>query len=764
MTIKRLFIFNDQLLPQSTAFILVLFVTNLIAQSPADYVNPFIGTSNYGATNPGAIRPAGMASVVPFNVAFKKGEGNQFEKDSEWHSRPYVHENTFLTGFSHVNLSGVGCPDLGSILLMPTSGKLAFDPEVNGTTFSKQQAVPGHYACHLDKHNIEVAATATTRVGVSQFTFPAGQANILLNLGLGLTNETGAHLRVISDTEVEGYKIFGDFCYTPEAVRPVYFVVRVSKPTKDFGAWKKMPNYQGVEGEWSKYNDQYKPYPAYTNDLAGENLGAYFSYQSDGPQTIEVQVGISYTSVANARRNLEAEMAQKDFATIKKEAYEAWNERLSRIRVTDKDEKKKTLFYTALYHLLIHPSILQDVNGDYPAMRSSKILNAGKRNRYTVFSLWDTYRNVHPFLSLVYPDLQSDMLASMVGMFEESGWMPRWELMGLETHVMVGDPAAIVFADSYLRGIRDFDVEKAYEGARKNAIVKHGNFIRKDNYLYDSLGYIPQSFDDLYYGAVSASLEYNIADWNLGQLAKALGKEADYTYFNKRSKTYVNYFDAQTQMLRPRVAGGAFYDKFDPELGKNFEANVGFVEGNAWQYRFYVPHDTKGLIQLLGGEQNFLRALQACFDGDHYDAANEPDITYPYLFNFVKGEEWRTQKTVQSLVKKHYKNTPNGIPGNDDTGTLSCWLLYSMLGFYPHCPGDMNYALSTPMLEKVEIDLHPDYYAGKTLLIETKNAKEGQSLYMDIIKWKGKRHRSYFINHTDLIEGGVLQFRLKENH
>jgi len=263
----------------NTIVLLVLFSLGLIAQSPADYVNTFIGTSNYGATHPGSVRPNGMASVVPFNVAFKKDEGNKFEKDSEWHSRPYVYENEFLTGFSHVNLSGVGCPDLGSIILMPTSGNLTFDPESNGTSISEEKSVPGNYNCTLDAYDIKVDVTSTKRVGISRYKFPKGQANILLNLGLGLTNETGAHLRVVSDTEVEGYKIFGEFCYTSEAVRPVYFVIRTSKKTDDFGAWKKMPNYSGVEGDWSKFNNNFKPYHQYTNDLAGENIGAYFSYQ-----------------------------------------------------------------------------------------------------------------------------------------------------------------------------------------------------------------------------------------------------------------------------------------------------------------------------------------------------------------------------------------------------------------------------------------------------------------------------------------------------
>lgn len=731
------------------------------AQAPASFVNPFIGTSNFGATHPGPVRPAGMASVVPFNVAFRKGAENKFEKDSEWHSRPYVHDNNFLTGFSHVNLSGVGCPDLGSIIVMPTADSLFFDPEKNGSTISSQSAKPGSYTCTIDKHAIDVELTSTTRTGLSRYTFQKGQANILLDLGLGLTNETGAQLKIISPTEISGYKIFGDFCYTPSAVRPVYFYMKIDKTPDEYGAWKKMPNYTGVEGEWSAYNDKYKPYPSYQQDLAGENLGAYLSYHFDEKTSVEVAIGISYTSVENAKKNLETETLGKRFDQVKEDSYKAWNKKLSRIKIKDDNLENKTIFYTALYHLLLHPNILQDVNGDYPAMESSEILNTGGENRYTVFSLWDTYRNVHPFLSLVYPELQSVLCQNMVDMYSESGWLPKWELMGMETNVMVGDPATPVLADTYLRGVQDFDITKAYTAAKKTATQLEDNPIRKDIKDYDALGYIPQNFDDLYYGSVSASLEYNIADWNLAQLAHRLDKKQDYTFFLERSMSYKKYYDPSTQMLRPRVEGGAFYDKFDPELGKNFEANVGFVEGNAWQYRFFVPHDTKGLIQLLGGDKNFLTALQSCFDEGHYDAANEPDITYPFLFNFIKGEEWRTQKTVQELVQKHYKNAPDGLPGNDDTGTLSCWLLYSMIGLYPHCPGDMDYAISTPMFDEIEISLNQKYYKGKSIIIK-RDATIKDGIYLiDNIEWNKNKHNRFFIDHHKLTEGGTLHFSLK---
>ena len=739
----------------------LLLCLSATAQKLTEYVNPFIGTSNYGATHPGPVMPNGMVSVVPFNVAHKKGQGNVFEKDSEWHSRPYVFENSFLTGYSHVNLSGVGCPELGSVILMPTTGALEFDAEKYGSTYSNEEASPGYYSHRLYRYDTEVELTATLRTGLSRYHFPAGQANILLNLGLGLTNETGGALKIVSDTEIEGYKMIGTFCYNPEDVRPVYFAVKVSKGADKLGAWKKMPSYQGVEADWISYNDAYKPYPGYRQEMAGDDIGAYLSYDLDRPETIEVKVGISYVSTENAWLNLNLEQPGFDFDETRRSTEDAWNDLLKRIQVEGGSQEDKTIFYSALYHLLMHPNILQDINGDYPLMGRHGRGNTGGRNRYTVYSLWDTYRNVHPFLSLVYPELQEEMLQTMVEMYKESGWLPKWELLGMETAVMVGDPATPVIADSYLRGIRNFDVDAAYNAARKAAVTTEQNPLRPGIALYERLGWIPEFSKDSIWGTVSTSLEYNISDWNLSQLAKALGKEDDYRRFGERSLSYRNYFDDSTGMLRPRVPDGSWLEPFDPEAGKNFEPVIGFVEGNAWQYRFYVPHDIDGLIGLLGGEERFIEELQLCFDSDNYDMANEPDITYPYLFNYVQGEEWRTQKTVRELIGKYYANTPAGIPGNDDTGTLSAWLLFSMMGLYPDCPGNMFYTLTSPIFDRVVIYLNKDYYPGDFLAISTVN-NGPENFIIDRINWKGKRLKNYFVDHHQLVKGGELQFVLEK--
>ncbi|MFY0601991.1 MAG: GH92 family glycosyl hydrolase [Cyclobacteriaceae bacterium] len=746
--------------------LLVLFVllhTHASSQDPISLVNPFIGTSNYGATNPGAIAPAGMTSVCPFNVAFKKGKENKFEKDSEWHSRSYVHENGFLTGFSHVNLSGVGCPDLGSVILMPTVGELEFDAKKYGSTYKDEEASPGYYSTYLSKYNVKAEVTATERTGLSKYSFPEGKANILLNLGLGLTNEVGASLQITSPTEVVGQKMIGTFCYNSEDVRPVYFVIRFSKPATNYGAFKKMPKYEGVEGEWIGFNDTYKPYEKFQYEIAGDNIGAYFSFDSSEKQEIYAEVGISYVSIANARKNLQAESSAFDFEETRNKTEEKWNLLLSRIEIEGGSQDYQVMFYSALYHLLLHPNIFQDVNGDYPKMEHSGIGNTTE-NRYTVFSLWDTYRNVHPFLALVYPEIQEGMIRSMLGMYEENGWLPKWELLGMETDVMVGDPAIPTIVDSYLRGLKNFDVKLAYEAMRKSATQLDNNPLRPEIKLYDSLGYIPENPDNsIWGGTVSSNLEYNISDWNLAQMSKVLGKKKDYQYFLNRSLGYKNYFDKSTGMLRPRMMDGTWLEPFNPKAGANFEPVIGFVEGNAWQYRFYVPHDIHGLIKLLGGNQNFIDELQKCFDDENFDMANEPDITYPFLFNQVKGEEWRTQKTVHNLLDKYYKNTPDGIPGNDDTGTLSTWLLFSMLGIYPHCPGDMSYSIVSPSFDRIIIKLNQDYYKGERLEITTKGLSK-DNIYIDKLLLNGKEFDEFYIDHKVLTKGGKLDFYLGDSH
>ena len=546
------------------------------AQEPADYVNPFIGTSNYGATFPGPIAPRGMASISPFNVA---GAPNKLEKDSQWLSNPYVHENTFLTGFSQVNLSGVGCPDLGVLLLMPTTGELETNHLKYGSTYKNEVAKAGYYSTHIDKYDIKAEFTASKRVGVSKFTFPNGQANVLLNLGLGLTNEQGAMVQVVSSTEIQGMRSVGTFCYnSPEAAYPVYFVAKFSKPADRFGVWKKPAKYEGTEAQWMAYNGKNRLMEQSTKMVVGDSIGSYFSYNFEKTETVEVKIGVSYVSIENARENLEKETGNKSFDAVCKETYNEWNELLSKIKVEGGTTEDKTVFYTALYHTLIHPNTLNDFNGEYPEIKTGKI---GKTDgtRYTVFSLWDTYRNVHQLMSLVYPQQQLDMVKSMLDMYDENGWLPKWELNSTETFTMVGDPASIVITDTYLKGIKDFDVQKAYTAMLKSADQLENNPLRPGLKDYIQKGYLTTEN----VGSVSTTQEYNAADNAIALLAKELGKTADYKRFSKRSLSYKKLFDKNFKLLRPKTKDGNWYEPFDPNAGANFTENIGFIEGNAWQ-------------------------------------------------------------------------------------------------------------------------------------------------------------------------------------
>ncbi|SHG24483.1 alpha-1,2-mannosidase, putative [Salegentibacter echinorum] len=718
-------------------------------EKPVTYVNPFIGTSNYGATNPGAIAPRGMLSVSPFNVAGKI-ELNPLEKDSQWLSNPYVNENKFLTGFSHVNLSGVGCPDLGVIISMPTTGEFKTNHLDYGTTYSEETAKAGYYSVALDNYKVKAEVTASTRVGVSRYSFPAGKANVLLNLGLGLTNEQGGMLKINSATEVEGFRTVGSFCYnSPEQAYPVYFVARLSKPAENFGVWKTPNKYEGVEAQWMGYNGKTRLKEGFKREVVGDSLGAYFSYDFEKATQVELKIGVSYVSIENARENLDQEAKDKSFDEVYTETRNAWNKKLKQIEVEGGTKDDKTIFYSALYHTQIHPNIFNDVNGEYPEISTGEI---GKTDgtRYTVFSLWDTYRNYHQLMTLLYPQEQLEMVHTMLDMYDENGWLPKWELNSTETFTMVGDPASVVLADTYLRGLTDFDVEKAFEAMKKSATQTEGNPLRPGLKEYLDLGYV--SVDSKIAGPVSTTLEYNISDYAIAQLAKELGKKKDYKQFSKRALSYKDLYNPKSGFLQPKMSDGKWYEPFDPNAGANFTENVGYIEGNAWQYLFMVPQDIEGLIALMGGESQFENKLDEVFEKDQYDMANEPDIAYPFLYNYIKGSEWKSSKRVSQLIDEYYHNAPNGLPGNDDTGTMSAWLVYAMMGFYPTTPAQPDYAIIEPRFKKITIHLNPEYYKKEKLIINRLDPEEAENVGKKSLYNKDK----FFISHDTLMNIGEI--------
>lgn len=745
----------------AVAALLACGALNASAKDNVEYVDPFIGTTNFSICNPGAIRPHGLMSVVPFNVM--GSDLNVQDKDKRWWSACYEYNNKYFTGFAHVTLSGVGCPEMGTLLTMPTSGELCVDYRSYGSEYKNETAHPGYYSTELTKYGIKCEVASTLRSSIERYTFPKGKGNLLFNLGNGLTNEVGASLRRVSDTEFEGTRLLGTFCYNPQAVFPMYFVVRVNKKPAAYGMWKKQPAFGNAQAQWDSDQGKYKLYPGYGRDMAGNDIGYYMSYDCAEDEQVEVQVGVSFVSIANARENLNAEQKGFEFEKVVKEGHDEWARTLDRVTVEGGTEDQRRVFYTALYHTQIHPTVLQDVNGEYPKMESNE---NGKTagNRYTVYSLWDTYRNLSQLETLLYPDKQVDMINSMIDIYREWGWMPKWELFSRETWTMEGDPAIPYITDAYMRGLRGFDINEAYKAFRTSATTEgKNNRMRPDIDPYIERGYVPMG----YYAAdmsgdnsVSHALEYYLADNALSILAGELGHKADAKLFRQRALGYKHYYSKESGTLRPITMDGKFLSPFNPEDGYDFTNAPGFHEGSAWNYTFYAPHDVLGMAKLMGGQRKFCDKLQMVFDKGLYDPANEPDIAYAYLFSYFKGDEWRTQKTVNDLLTKYYTARPDGIPGNDDTGTMSAWAIFSMMGLYPDNPGDPSYTLTTPVFDKVTLHLDPKFYPQGDITIETDRTSPSQ-LCIKSMTLGGKKLNGYRITHKQLIEGKTLRMSLK---
>lgn len=709
------------------------------------FVDPIIGTAGEGNTFPGAVVPWGMVSPGP-RTSLGAPSGYKF-------GEPYLY------GFAQVHLSGTGCPDLGNVILAPTTGAVKPSVDAYRSKYDEEIAVAGYYKVNLTDYRIKAEMTATARAAYHRYTFTsAGDANMLIDATGGQTPSRGGYVKIVSSTEVEGSNISGGFCGKPVS-QAVYFFIRFNKSAARTGTWndEKLTAFEGGKG----------------GEQSGNKTGAYLTFSASAGEVVEAKVGISYVSINNARMNLEREIPEWNFEKVQTAAADMWDKELSRIKIEGGTDALKTIFYTGLYHMLIHPNIISDVNGDYPVMNSASgpkarvsIGRAEGYTRYSVFSLWDTYRNLHPFLTLVYPERQLDMLKTMTAMSRETGWLPKWELAGSETAVMVGDPATAVIADSYIKGITQFDVRSAYSAMKKAATYAPASPTTSPNPLrpglaaYLKYGYIPddEKGADYVWGSVSDALEYGLADWGLSQVATKLGYTADALQFAKQSLFYKNYFDPQTKFLRPKNKDGKFITPFVPEAG-GFPGGRGYVEGNAWQYLFFVPHDPTGLATLMGGHDAFVGKLQACFDENQFVMWNEPDMHYPYLFNYFEAEAWRAQKEIRTAMDETFKLGPAGIPGNDDAGTTSAWFVFSAMGFYPTCPASGRYDLGSPLFERVTISLNKNFYTGSEFVIEAGN-NPAKNIYIESASMNGALLQKPFITHSELVKGGRLSLAM----
>ncbi|MBI4428345.1 MAG: glycoside hydrolase family 92 protein [Ignavibacteriales bacterium] len=706
------------------------------AQDPTRFVNPFIGTAGGGNTFPGAVLPWGMVSVSPHtDLGSPSG---------------YTYGQKTFFGLGHNHLSGTGCAELGSIVVTVKRDSIGITPGEYKSSLSAERAEPGYYRGTLQEASMQCEAAVTTRAGMTRWTsLRPGKINFIIDVGRSLGLLGGGGVAIVSDHEVEGYNISGGFC--GEANREtVYFAARFNKKSHARGVWlgRRISESKNAQAQ-------------------DTSIGAWLTFDVGESEEIIVKVALSYVSIQNARLNLDAEIPQWDFDWVRNKAKSAWRQQLSRIIVEDTSTANKTKFYTALYHMLIHPSAITDVNGEYPLMRRTGIGRYAGRERYSIFSLWDTYRTLHPFLTLVFPEQQSQMVQTLVDMYRESGWLPKWELLSNETYMMVGDPASIVLADTYVKGIRDFDAVAAFNAMKKPAVTltKEALPARPGYKDYLRLGYIPSDQDKTQewwvWGPVSTMLEYNLADWSIAQMARALGKNEEAVEFERRALLYKNLFDSTTLFLRPRMASGEWHTPFDPLQTEGSgdwvgSGGPGYVEGNAWNYTWFVPHDIDGLVKLFGGHESFQNKLERCFRDGHFTVTNEPDIAYPYLFTYLPGKEGRTQELVAEILSKEFGADADGLPGNDDCGTISAWFVFSALGFYPACPAKPEYRLGIPLFSKTTIRLSEKYYSGNELVIERRKGFPEATTVLN-----NKILNGFRLTHEDLLKGGHLLFQTK---
>jgi len=657
------------------AILFILLPTLLFAQDFAKYVNPFIGTGGHGHTFPGATVPYGMVQLSP-----------DTRIDGSWDGcGGYHYDDSIIYGFSHTHLNGTGVSDYGDIMLMPTMGEPSFDNKIYASTFShaNEKASAGFYSVKLDKHDIDVRLTSSTRVGFHEYTFnKAGLANIILDLNHRDKLLYG-EVRIVNSTTIEILR-------RSEAwARDQYVYARI-----EFNAPLKVNLIKEENKENTKLDGIYK----------GTKLALSFSKQVKKGEKILVKVSLSPTSYEGAKLN-NSEINHWDFEKVKKEAEALWNKELSKIEVTSDDKDKLSIFYTALYHTMMQPNIAQDLDGKYRG-RDNQIHVAEGFDYYTVFSLWDTFRGAHPLYTLIDKKRTSDYINTFIKQFEQGGRLPVWELASNETDCMIGYHSVSVIADAMAKGITGFDYEKAFEASKASAMRE---VLGLD--AYKKNGFI--SMDDEH-ESVSKTLEYAYDDWCIAQMAKHLKKQEDYQYFMKRSQNWKNIFDWETGFMRPKKNGG--WDKpFDPR-----EVNNNFTEGNSWQYSFFVPQDIEGLIQAHGGPEKFEAKLDALFNAEskttgreqvdvtgligQYAHGNEPSHHMAYLYNYV-GKPEKTNEKVHYILNNFYKNTPDGLIGNEDCGQMSAWYVLSAMGIYQVTPGIEKWEINKPFLDaKVSIE------------------------------------------------------------
>ncbi|GHT09526.1 alpha-1 2-mannosidase [Bacteroidia bacterium] len=707
-------------------------------------VNPFIGTGGHGHTYPGAVVPHGLVQLSPDT------------RTSGWDAcSGYYYEDTSLIGFSHTHLSGTGIGDLGDILFLPYTNELQLiipngeDKKPRfGSSFSheKEKASPGYYQVYLNDYDIDAELTATLHAGFHRYTFPKSDyPGIFIDLSRTIQDRRliNSEINVINDREIQGMKQVRG--WAPN--RYVYFYAQFSEP--------------------------------FTYVLE-ENEKAYLKFnKTDKGKQILAKVGISFVDYAGAKNNLQSEIADWNFEQVKKNAHDVWNKELSKIAITTSDDKNRNIFYTALYHTALEPVISSDADGRYRTM-DSRIAEDKDYLNYSIFSLWDTFRALHPLNTIISSAENQAMIRSLIRKYDEGGLLPMWELNSNYTGCMIGYHAVPVIVDSYVKGEQDFDVQKAYLAVKKSASydtvnvsptinrsILHNNLMPVGKQYKNTTGYIPA---DIETQSVARGLEYAYDDWLIAQLALELGFDADFAHYTELSKLYKNYYDSESGFMRGKMLNGSWRTPFDPRHSDH--NNDDYCEGNAWQWTWFVPHDVQGLATLMGGKERFIQKLDSLFSissevtGENasadisgligqYAHGNEPSHQTIHIYNLM-GQAYKTQELVDEVLQTLYFDAPNGLSGNEDCGEMSAWYVLNSMGFYSYCPGIPCYSIGRPLFDEVKINLEN----GKIFTIRTLNNSSANK-YIQSARLNGKSiDGALFFSHQELMEGGLLEITM----
>jgi len=699
-----------------------------------DYVDPMIGSGGHGHVFVGANVPFGAVQVGPNNIY----------KGWDWCSG-YHHSDSLIIGFSQLHLSGTGIGDLADILIMPFTGEPRLDKGKQEyphggylSTFSHENetAKPGYYSVTMD-NGVEVELAATERVGFHRYRFPQDEkAHIIIDLKEGINDRTTE----TSLTQTDEYTLLGRrFSSGWAKEQQVFFAIKSSVPLSNL----------------ILFEDQL---PLEGNETEGIAIKGLISFDQ-APEKVELKVGISPVSEENALANIEAEIPHWDFDKVVADAREKWNAELSRITIETNDISDKRIFYTALYHAYMHPSLFNDHNGDYRGADNEVYTNPGFDN-YTILSTWDTYRAAHPLFTITQPDRLNDIVNTMLAIYDQQGYLPIWHLHGYETKTMVGISSIQVIVEAYLKGYSGFDAERAFEAVKTTSMLD----IEGLNYLRE---FRPIPYDVEHHRTVAQAMELCISDGSIALMAKAMGKDEDYEYFSKRARNYQLYYDQAVEFFRGVDSKGNWNPVFAP-LSSNKTIAKDYAEGNAWQYLWLAPQDVSGLMELMGGQDRFISRLDSFFLLDSEDESevlvdltgligqyahgNEPSHHIAYLYASA-GQQWKTAEKVRYIMKEFYHDDPDGVIGNEDAGQMSAWYVLSSLGFYPVFPASTEYVFGSPLFEKATLHL-PE---GLNFTVETVN-NSPENIYIQRVELNGEEYNKMSISHQDLMNGGVLKF------